>query len=996
MSEDIFLSEFVSSHVNTNITQTQPKSIQPIGTTTIHQICTGQVIHDLSQAVKELIDNSLDAHATRIDIKLKKYGIHEIDVVDNGSGIDKCNYSTLCTAHTTNKINTFDDIQYITTMGFRGEALNALCSISDVVITTRTMNDESATQLIYSHAGILTAQNKCHRNPGTTVSISNLFCTLPVRQKELQRKIKSYYTQLLNTIQSYALISTGVAFNVINTTNNNKQDVLSTNGSNSILDLITTVYGIKQSSSLIEINSIIEKRADDKVAAHMRFTVCGYISKPDVVSCRSSNDRQYYYINNRPIELPKLQRAINECYRHITSLHTYPFVLLNLRLPYDTYDINVTPNKRQVFMQNELLIISLIKDRLIQLFAPQSSHTFSVQSMQSYMTVSRNNDGYSPIKQTDVHKQNIHSSDDQVTVKPEPVDHCVDDTMADPFIDEPASATQSSMPPLSQATQYKQSIIDANTPSRTPAPTVWPQHLTIPHTTHTSDQVYNDIHGSQRSHDPYINDSNKRRRVESGSIDISDRRDIFVNEQINDTIDEHECEQLHGSDSTLQVTESVVSIQTISSTSTDTQSHCHSEPPSIPTNQHVDLTSVTTALTRHSNDKQSFDTDDSNDYQHNNDVNVDNDDGTSNQAQSGIDIDDVEQNSERAISDTEVIHNDDSVEVVSVQPSAKPAHLIDFDIHKLRAIYESVCNHNSDNNVIDLSNNRATDSLHARLNETSSSGVLDEGSALGLQLGIPSNIVINESDMRRVITKSDFTRMSIIGQFNLGFIITQLNSDLFIIDQHASDEKYKFEQLQHQTIINSQPLVIPLELDISASEQNIITNHINIFHANGFAFDTTHNKLQLTSVPYSKQIVFGVDDVHELCSRLHENNYTMIRLPKVINLLASRACRSAVMIGTHLNHKSMKSIVKKMSELSHAWTCAHGRPTMRHLIDVDALQLTQHQTVDQYQWIEFEQLQIDDVLDECVDNTSADLSLTQLTQTATYQSSQFTLASSVR
>lgn len=991
MSEDdIFLTDFVASDASNNRQTGQSNAIQPIDADSIRKICTGQVILDLSQTVKELIENALDAGATHIDVHLQQYGLSEVEVVDNGTGIDACNYSTVCLPHTTNKIHSFDDIQSIETMGFRGEALNALCAISDVTIITRTQRDATATQLRYDHNGVLTEQKRCHRNAGTTVNCKNLFCTLPVRQKELQRRIKQHYTALLGVIQAYALISTCVTFNVTNANvNAAKETVLTTSGSFSVRELISSVYGIKQSTSLLKVDFVAGSSADNVLPADIRVHVTGFVSKPEPSACRSSNDRQYYYINNRPVELAKLQRTVNECYRHITSFHTYPFVLLNVQLPHSSYDINVTPNKRTVFIQHESTIVSLIKQKLTELLTP-GTQSFAVQSMQSYLTVSRSNNGHSPIKHT--HSQAVHGD---TTVEPAAVDVLVkteptsdielptdsdngdgndSETESaveqDPFLADTVDAqpTQFSMPPLSQATQLQPTrIVDTNKPSRTRPPTVWPAHMTVPHTQHTSQQAYTAQHGNERSHDPIPHNTSKRKRSDEYSGSGGNHVDPFLSSELD--VDEHAPVHVAG-------TTTVHPVDNVD----DRQSQSESDIQIADSCTHDDK-SADAAPAYSEQIQQDDSTDSVQIIASSTDIMTGNTDVTdSDQSLHPPEL--VDNHTSQSLSDTD---NQADKPRVSTR-KAVPA--VEFDFDQLESIYDTVLDDNQ--HTID-STAPLDDSLHHRLRDTASA--VDDNSALGLQLGVPSNVVVSESDMRRVITKHDFLRMSVVGQFNLGFIITQLNNDLFIVDQHASDEKYRFEQLQHQTVINSQPLVLPLELDISASEQSIVRNNIHIFNANGFMFDTSSAKLQLTSVPYSKQHVFGAADVHELCSMLHTNNYSLVRLPKVISVLASRACRSAVMIGTHLVHSKLKSIVRKMSELTHPWTCAHGRPTMRHLIDLQALQELQQPHTDIYRWPEYERLHGDMRTDG---DDVADMPLTQLTQTANQQSSQFTLSSSVR
>ncbi|CAG8617642.1 670_t:CDS:2, partial [Diversispora eburnea] len=199
---------------------------------------------------------------------------------------------------------------------------------------------------------------------------------------------------------------------------------------------------------------------------------------------------------------------------------------------------------------------------------------------------------------------------------------------------------------------------------------------------------------------------------------------------------------------------------------------------------------------------------------------------------------------------------------------------------------------------------------------------------------------VAEVELNKVITKKDFVNMEIIGQFNLGFIIVKLNNDksnesngdLFLIDQHAADEKYNFENLQLYTKIKSQRLISPRRLELTAAEEMVAIENIKILQANGFELEIDHdakptNKLKLLSQPVSKNTIFGVKD------RPGE----MVRCSHIRNMFASRACRKSVMIGDALGQQKMEKIVKHMGEIDHPWNCPHGRPTMRHLFDLSQI-----------------------------------------------------------
>lgn len=208
-----------------------------------------------------------------------------------------------------------------------------------------------------------------------------------------------------------------------------------------------------------------------------------------------------------------------------------------------------------------------------------------------------------------------------------------------------------------------------------------------------------------------------------------------------------------------------------------------------------------------------------------------------------------------------------------------------------------------------------------------------------------------EEKLSLTISKDDFAKMKIVGQFNLGFILASRASeskdgggvstadDLFIIDQHASDEKYNFERLQATTIVQSQRLVYPKTLDLTALEEEIVLENLSALEANGFIVTVDESgespvgkRCQLVSLPLSRETAFSLTDLEELIALLAEHPPgTVPRPSKVRKMFAMRACRSSIMIGKTLTQKQMERVVKHLGELDKPWNCPHGRPTMRHL-----------------------------------------------------------------
>jgi len=231
-----------------------------------------------------------------------------------------------------------------------------------------------------------------------------------------------------------------------------------------------------------------------------------------------------------------------------------------------------------------------------------------------------------------------------------------------------------------------------------------------------------------------------------------------------------------------------------------------------------------------------------------------------------------------------------------------------------------------------------------------------EGAMEGLDSAPTSNQLDPEERLTLTVTKSDFQHMRIIGQFNLGFILAvrpptagSPKPELFIIDQHASDEKYNFERFSASTVLVSQRLVHPHPLQLTAVEEEVILNNEHALTANGFVIEmdtsgdsATGQRAKLTSLPMSKEVTFTPQDLEELLVLLIESPPSLSlelqyipRPSKVRKLLASRACRSSVMVGKTLKNTQMENIVRHMGSMDKPWSCPHGRPTMRHLFGLE-------------------------------------------------------------
>ncbi|ODQ46211.1 hypothetical protein PICMEDRAFT_26699, partial [Pichia membranifaciens NRRL Y-2026] len=318
----------------------------------VHNITSGQVITDLNNIVKELVENSIDANSTSINVTFKKLGSEGLEVSDNGDGIKVEDFPNLCRKNYTSKLENFEKLIDVKTLGFRGEALNSICNVSQVsILTAEASKAPRGYDLTFDKEGDLVAQKLINQSKGTTIKINDIFKNLPVRRLHLEKHSRKEFQKCLQTLMSYLLILTNIRIIVYNVDASGKKKIMMKTAGNSFLkDNIINVYGATGLQGLEEIDLKID--LDEKYS----IKITGLLSNSSIGSGRLSKDRQYLYINQRPVEFKKIMKLVNDVYKKFNYLQ-YPMVLLNLEIHEHLIDINVTPDKKTILMSNKYEMI---------------------------------------------------------------------------------------------------------------------------------------------------------------------------------------------------------------------------------------------------------------------------------------------------------------------------------------------------------------------------------------------------------------------------------------------------------------------------------------------------------------------------------------------------------------------------------------------------------------------------------------------------------------
>lgn len=307
----------------------------------INQIAAGEVIERPASVVKELVENSVDAGATRVSIEITNE-CRDIRVADNGCGIHPDDILLAFSKHATSKIKEDDDLFDIHTLGFRGEALASIISIAKLTCITRTKDFETGTKVSCENSEVKQVETGCA--VGTIMDIKDLFYNVPVRLKFLKSS-NTEFSYIQEIVQAIALSHPEVSIEL----KKFGKTVLKTTGQNNLTQTIKEVYSSDVTNSLKEVL---------KTDAISGLKISGFVSTPDYT--RSSKKSYHLYINSRSVKCPIFQKSIDMVYKNLTANNKYPFVVLNLEIPPHDVDVNVHPTKKEVRYKNPNQIFNFI------------------------------------------------------------------------------------------------------------------------------------------------------------------------------------------------------------------------------------------------------------------------------------------------------------------------------------------------------------------------------------------------------------------------------------------------------------------------------------------------------------------------------------------------------------------------------------------------------------------------------------------------------------
>jgi DNA mismatch repair protein PMS2 len=991
-------------------------TIKPIEARSVHQIQSGQVIVDLCSVVKELVENSLDAGATSVEVRFKNNGLDSIEVHDNGSGISPSNYESLALKHHTSKLASYDDLSSLQTFGFRGEALSSLCALSTFsVITALADEAPKGKKLDFESSGKLKETTVVAAQKGTITVVEGLFEQLPVRRKELTKNIKNQYGKVLGLLHAYACICINVKFTVKSAMPKGKNaTVFATKGNPTTRENIANVYGTKTLSALVPLELQLEFQRklcqkDDAGGPASKIVVRGHISRPVFGEGRQTPDRQMFFVNGRPCGLPQISKAFNEVYKSF-NVSQSPFIFADLEMDTNAYDVNVSPDKRTIMLHDSAVLVETLKTCLTELFdqqeqtMPQSQVQTSRLPAYKQLKISRE----STVESIDSNGSGAASLLAKASLDPDEAGERT--TFLHDFFTHQASTREEPEAEISRAARSrgKEKLVKALGAEAKSAPKV-DEHddlAELRDTDKASDRELPEKADNIRVRDFNLRmaeqqtESSNQRPMSGTMAEQSDspvaaatllppRTNAIQSafDKIRPTRPVPEMATITVGDKTITTMvgthKPALNAKKVDTGANHTKTRSAARPsnqaftqriigfaaPGVPGSQVGAEPDNEAESGSENQDLGGSDDDSTSEKASSTASNEERDDGNSeddagndeggpfespNYDTDGEYVDESEKKAREDATVAELIRAaEEKAASVKVNSSRRGNKAFKSGSHKDSTVGLQIRSAISVEQVREL-----TKRWELTIKENPRSrAMLERGEGV-------DDKIDDEERLALTVSKADFSSMHIVGQFNLGFILavrpssdTKLNGsgtkdsdELFIVDQHASDEKYNFERLQRETVVGNQRLVRPKQLDLTAVEEEILIENSMALEKNGFLVhidtegeEAIGQRCKLISLPLSKEVTFGLEDLEELLHLLSESpglsQSSMVPRPsKVRKMFAMRACRSSIMIGKALSENKMKTVVSHMGEIDKPWNCPHGRPTMRHLMTLSSIE----------------------------------------------------------
>lgn len=836
---------------------------------TINKIAAGEVIERPASVVKEMVENSIDAGATNINIEIRNGGISYIRISDNGKGIAKDDMEIAFERHATSKIRSAGDLNLVKTMGFRGEALASIAAIANVEMISKTATGETGNRIVVE-AGKVLSEEETGCPQGTTITVQNLFFNTPVRYKFLKKDYtESGYIE--DTITRLALVNPEIAFKLINS----GKTILQTSGNGNLQDVIYAIYGGDIASSVV----LVDYSYED-------IHITGVVGKPEIA--RSNRSNQTFFVNKRFVKDKTLSGATENSFKGLLPIGKYGFLILNLEIDPAKVDVNVHPAKLEVRFEEENKVFKAvyhaIKDTLLK--AELIANTEKTPEITRYEdNVSPNHNTKSSI--TDLFRK-IKKEDKVEEVHNEV--NVIEDIFQKREIKE----------------QEKQN-------SEEKKMDVFKELMAMQK--RLKEEAQNDA-SLKTNIDKLITDTKKIGLVEDEEGNVIIQKDKSENPNL-DEVNNHD-------DSTIDIP-SIDGV--IGNIKYDNKMIIK---PETSLKQKNEITDLMTQKEEITNLVLREDSEDYKAYSFNYEeeqANKANTSGINLEEKNKNEIDLGKEKKENEINfKDEGSQNETNLQNRIDKNQTEQEQTNPFSSSEILEMIEKL------EKMDNVENNPEFENMYEKIFGKLPASTIEEQNKEKEKISayelIKEDNKISMFDETEELKKPTY---KFVGIAFRTYIIIEIEKELYIIDQHAAHERVMYEKVKKNYysdgIKESQMLLLPDVITLTHKEMDILRDNAEMFGNAGFAFEEFgENTIKLMGVP---NICIDLDTKELFMETLDEIN-TVARTAKQEieeKFIATVACKAAVKAHMDLTEEEVDSLMSELLELPNPFTCPHGRPT---------------------------------------------------------------------
>ncbi len=870
---------------------------------TINKIAAGEVIERPASVIKEMVENSIDAGATNITVEIKNGGISFIKVTDNGKGIAQDDLEIAFERHATSKIRSADDLDTVTSMGFRGEALASIAAISTVELTSKTKEQEIGYKVVVEAGDILQKEEIGCQN-GTTITVRNLFFNTPVRYKFLKKD----YTEagyIEDVITRIALVNPNISIKLISS----GKTIIQTNGSGELKNVIYSIYGKDVANGIMETTYEYED-----------IKITGVIGKPEIA--RSNRSNQLFFVNKRYIKDKTLTAATEQAYKGLIPIGKFGFVVLNIEMDPAKVDVNVHPAKLEVRFQEENKVFQAvyhaIKDTLLKSELVANTGTRidrTAESFEERLKNIRENGKQQTGGLFSFRKQKGKQIEQYTEQESKIKTNKLEETKLEQQ-EENAQIEDNRKIENNETMKNNKTIGNMGKPMDTSDILLQLKQMKEKIEKEIVDKN-NGVEVREEQEDYKLEDNkqliNESEKVEDKSIwkNYTVNLDLNVddnikqnNDELNTQENEIETKKMKDKDGQAEIIEN------------NTQSKTE-----------ISLENNENEISK--DNEESLNNEEA-EVNNENEANKNNEEAEINNQNEIIEDEKITENNvnEKRMeenTDNKSDYNGENLDILNVNLAIE--NIDDPDVQKeFEEVKQKMQDLNNNSQEVSEDFNEMYTKLFGRppIQEDEEDDN-EEEETIAIDI-VKDNISVFED--QEEFKKPTYKFIGIVFKT---YIILEIDKEMYILDQHAAHERIMYEKVKKNYYSDekkdSQILLLPDVITLTHKEMDIARDNMQMFKQAGFSLEEFgENTIKLTGVP---SVCIDLNNRDLFLETLDEIN-TVARTAKQEKeekFIATVACKAAVKANMALTDEEVASLMNELLELPNPFTCPHGRPT---------------------------------------------------------------------